>query len=68
MKLNLKSLKRMKMLAVVLGMAAAGICYGCNSGREADRMEMVLEAESGEAQAAGLEDHRTSHFHRQMVS
>ena len=31
MKLNLKSLKRMKMLAVVLGMAAAGVCYGCNS-------------------------------------
>lgn len=49
MKLNLKSLKRMKMLAVVLGMAAAGVCYGCNSGREADRMELVLEAESGEA-------------------
>ncbi len=45
MKLNLKSLKRMKMLAVVLGMAAAGICYGCNSGREADRMEMVLEVD-----------------------
>jgi len=60
LKLNLKSLKRMKMLAVVLGMAAAGICYGCNSGREADRMEMVLEAESGEAQAAGLEDGSTA--------
>ena len=60
MKLNLKSLKRMKMLAVVLGMAAAGVCYGCNSGREADRMELVLEAESGEAQAAGLEDGSTA--------
>lgn len=58
MKLNLNSLKRMKMLAVVLGMAAAGVCYGCNSGREADHMEMVLEAESGEAQAAGFESGR----------
>lgn len=58
MKLNLKSLKRMKMMAVVLGMAAAGVCYGCNSSRQADHMEIVLEAESGAAQAAGSEDGR----------
>lgn len=54
MKVNLKSLKRVKTAAVVLGMAAAGVCYGCSGGPGADRTEMILELESGgETESAG---------------
>lgn len=54
MKVNLKSLKRLKTAAVVLGMAAAGVCYGCSGGLRADPTEMILELESGgETESAG---------------
>ena len=54
MKVNLKSLKRLKTAAVVLGMAAAGVCYSCSGGLGADPTEMILELESGgETEPAG---------------
>lgn len=44
--MNLKSLKRMKMLAVVLGMLAAGVCYSCSAARQGQNQEILLNEET----------------------
>ncbi len=45
--MNLKSLKRMKMLAVILGMLAAGVCHSCSAGRQGQNQEILLNEETG---------------------
>ena len=45
--MNLKSLKRVKMLAVILGMLAAGVCYSCSAGRQGQTQEILLNEETG---------------------
>lgn len=47
MKMNLKSLKRMKMLAVILGMLASGVCYSCSALRQEQNQEILLNEETG---------------------
>lgn len=53
--MNLKSLKRMKMLAVILGMLAAGVCYSCSSGRQGQNQEILLNEDTGDGNETAVE-------------
>lgn len=53
--MNLKSMKRMKMLAVILGMLAAGLCYSCSAGRQGQSQEILLNEETGGGNATTVE-------------
>ncbi len=53
--MNLKSLKRMKMLAVILGMLAAGVCYSCSAGHRGQNQEILLNEETGSGNETTVE-------------